>query len=60
MMGFFDLGVSTMKYRYDRELNKRASERDEQARFERKMKQVCFCVIIVICVVVADAIAGGF
>ena len=30
------------------------------SRFERKMKQVCFCVIIVICVMVADAIAGGF
>lgn len=32
----------------------------KQSRFERKVKKVCFCVIIVICVVVADAIAGGF
>lgn len=31
-----------------------------QSRFERKAKQICFCAIIVICVVVADAIAGGF
>ncbi len=49
-----------MKYRYDRDLNKRASERDEQARFERNMKQICLCVVVVICVMVADAIAGGF
>lgn len=49
-----------MKYRYDRDLNKRANERDEQARFERKMKQICLCIAVVICVMVADAIAGGF
>lgn len=49
-----------MKYRYDRELNKIVDEDKEQARFERKMKQVCICIIIVICVIVADAIAGGF
>lgn len=49
-----------MKYRYDRDLERVAKELDEQARFERKMKQICICVIIVICVVVADAIAGGF
>ena len=49
-----------MKYRYDRDLYRVKKELNEQARFERKMKQVCFCVIIVICVVVADAIADGF
>lgn len=49
-----------MKYRYDRDLERVKKELNEQARFERKMKQVFFCVIIVICVIVADAIAGGF
>lgn len=49
-----------MKYRYDRELDKVAKKLNEQARFERKMKQICLCVIVVICGIVADAIAGGF
>lgn len=49
-----------MKYRYDRDLNKRANERDEQARFERKMWQISICVVIAVVVLVADAIAGGF
>jgi hypothetical protein len=49
-----------MKYRYDRDLERVKKELSEQARFERKIKQVCFCAIIVICVVVADAIAGSF
>lgn len=49
-----------MKYRYDRDLDRVKKELNEQARFERKIKQVCLCVVVVICVMVADAIAGGF
>lgn len=48
-------------YKYDKEAQSWIIKPTKSAsRFERKMKQICFCAIIVICVVVADAIAGGF